>query len=202
MAGPNLAAILDETAQRAADAYWKAKDLDAAIALLQDGIRRGLASSDIEVLGKVKAMSFNLASFTWPGWDDPGIAISPEHLKIGQAAAELNHRLALQLNRPQDKVAVAHWMIGAHALPAGQLERALQHFAHYRDLAGDDTNRHVADGYIAIAHLLAGRDENASFDQAVAALRAVNSEDSNFYADQLLTVRRVMLSSHPATNAR
>ena len=66
MSEPNVAELQD-LSQRALDAYWKAKDLNAAVVLLQEGIRRGRDSRDPEILGKVKAMAYNLASFTWPG---------------------------------------------------------------------------------------------------------------------------------------
>jgi hypothetical protein len=188
MGDPNLAAALDEISQRALDAYWKTKDLSAAVGLLRDGIERGRASSDSAILGKVKAMAYNLASFTWPGWDEPGITISPEHLKLGRVAADLNLRLAIELNRPPAKVANAHWIVGAHALAAAELDRAASAFAQYKTTATDDISREVSDGYAAIA-----RGDDESFDRAIASLKAMNTEDSKSYVEQLTTARRVLL---------
>src|SRR4051794_17432075 len=112
MPAPTVAASLDEVNKRAMDAYWKAKDLNGAVALLIDGIACGQAAAKAnpaeatQILGTVKAMAFNLASFTWPGWDEQGITITPEQLAAGRQAAELNYQLALELNRPPDKVAM------------------------------------------------------------------------------------------------
>jgi tetratricopeptide (TPR) repeat protein len=197
MAELEVVAALDDIAKRALDAYWKAKDLPAAVALSQEGIERGQAAAAERpaeadaILGKVKAMAFNLASFTWPGWDEAGITITSQQMQLGQAAAELNYRLAVELKRPADKVADAHWIVGAHALSAGEYDRALEQFDQCKHLTSNDTARRVADGYAAIAHLAARHDAAAAFDRAVDALKEINSEDSRFYVEQLITARRV-----------
>jgi hypothetical protein len=201
MPEPSVAASLDAINKRAMDVYWKSKDLNAAVALLLDGIARGqLAAKDkpaeaTQILSAVKAMAFNLASFTWPGWDEQGITISAEQLAAGRHAAELNYRLALELNRPADKVAMAHWMVGAHALAAGEHDEALRQFTMYREKATDDANRYLADGYAAITTLAARRDGATAYEQAIARLNALESQDGKFFAQQLQTARKVFLKS-------
>src|SRR5688500_10487115 len=130
MTSTNAAPSLDDLAKRAMDIYWKQKDLAVTVALLLEGIAKGQAAAAVnpadatQILGTVKAMAFNLASFTWPGWDEAGITITPQQMALGRDAADLNYQLALELNRPPDKVAAAHWLVGAHALAAGEFDRA------------------------------------------------------------------------------
>src|ERR1700712_2391987 len=63
------------------DAYWKRKTLPAVVALGASGIQYALTHAQFptnsgaarELRSLAKAMSYDLASFTWPGWDEPGI---------------------------------------------------------------------------------------------------------------------------------
>src|SRR4051812_41778941 len=65
-------------AQAVMDAYWKKKDLQAAVTLGRAGIQHALGAAawnndpekSAALRGKAKAMAYNVASFTWPGWDE------------------------------------------------------------------------------------------------------------------------------------
>src|SRR4051812_49214197 len=107
---------LKEIAKQALDAFNNEHDLAKTVQLLRDGIARGMQEDNPseEILGVVKGMAYNLASFTWPGWNE--VAVSDEQMVIGRDAAKLNLDMATKLNRPPDKVAMAHWLLGAHAL--------------------------------------------------------------------------------------
>lgn len=71
--------------------YWKAKDLPTAIAIGRAGIgycmRRVDESSEPaqrDFFGtRAKALAFNIASFSWPGWAEPGIAPTPMTWLLG-----------------------------------------------------------------------------------------------------------------------
>jgi hypothetical protein len=198
--------MMDAFLELGHQAYWKKKDLPSAITFSRTAMEIGQAmatkmkttdpAAANQVLGVVKGIAFNLASFTWPGWDEPGIVIGPDDLAMGRKAAQLNFYLALELKRPPDKVAVAHWLMGAHALAAGQHDQALKHFESYQTTATDETNRLTARGYSAITKLAAGRESakaKTAFDDAVTALKVINSDDSKFFAEQLVSVRKVLV---------
>ena len=198
--------MMDAFLELAHQAYWKKNDLPSAITFSRRAMEIGqamattLKTTDLaaanEVLGVVKGIAFNLASFTWPGWNEPGIAIGPDDLVLGREAARLNFYLALELKRPPDKVAVAHWLMGAHALAAGQHDQALKHFESYEKTATDETNRLTARGYSAITRLAARREPakaGKDFNDAVAALKSIKSDDSKFFAEQLASVRKVLV---------
>jgi hypothetical protein len=119
--------------------YWKEKDLPAAIAIGRAGIQfallntHALNATDASLAAKLrsaaKGMAFNLASFTWPGWDEPAIAITLADLAIGLDAAKLNLRLAIELNKGDLPLSRAHWMRAAHHLTLRQYPQAVDGFA-------------------------------------------------------------------------
>ena len=168
-------------------AYWERKDLDEVVRLAREAIDGGSQSSDDKVLGWTKAIAYDLASFTWPGWDEPGIVIEPDHLKTGMEAARANLDLAVRLQRSADKVGMAHWMIGAHHLAAGDLDAACASFLDAERLAeqaSDAPGAALARGYAA----LASRDA-PGFARATRELAAM--EDGEGYVEQLETAARV-----------
>ena len=89
------------------DLYWQEKALFAMVPVAQAGIQYALTkarefdSEDSVLAGKmrsfVKMWSFNLASFTWPGWQEEGIAITDADRKDGLDAAQLNVRICKAL---------------------------------------------------------------------------------------------------------
>src|SRR4051812_47986567 len=62
------------------DAYWKHKDLPCVVRLAPMGIGFCFTHAhrdpalQTELLGVAKGMAYDLGSFTWPGWDEPGIS--------------------------------------------------------------------------------------------------------------------------------
>lgn len=185
-------------------AYWKRKDLPAAVVYSLAGIRRALAEAEgagdgeeaEKLLGLGKATAFNLASYTWPGWEEPGIKITATDLAAGRDAAGLNLRLAMRLNRPAVAVANAHWMVGAHALSAGDYDGAMASFWEYLAVAPTEEHRCLAEGYVAVAMLAAGREVSGAegrFEAAVVRLRVLESDDGKFFADQLVSVRKFFI---------
>lgn len=195
-----------EVARRYADLinelYWKRKDLPRAIVMGTLGIHYAMLRADddaagSELRGVAKQMAFNLGSFAWPGWAEAGITITPAALAAGRDAARLNLRLAIELNRPPDRVANAHWLVGAYALADGRTDEAVAAFE--RAAALDDSVTELAAaamnrGYVALARLALEPNSLAReqvFVTALKAIEAVESEDSLFYLDQLKTARGV-----------
>src|SRR5688500_2666906 len=125
-------AIAETYGDIADDLYWERKDLGAAIAVLRAGIQHALVegqrllvehpATGNRVRGKAKTLAFSLASFTWNGWGEEGIVITSADLRIGRDAARLHARLVKELGRGAKVVANGEWMLGAHALSAGERE--------------------------------------------------------------------------------
>lgn len=148
------------------DIYWNEKDLPAAIFIAQAAIEHGLDQAErtdnpelaFELRAKVKSISYNLASFTWPGWDEPGIDISPEQIAIGLEAAQTNLDMAVALDRDALPMAYAHWVLGAQHIAAGDLSTANTAFTQSAKLAEQADQPSavlLANGFAALADMLA-----------------------------------------------
>ena len=122
-----LAAVtaLDELMR---DLYWKQKDLPAAVAIGRAAAQHALTSATafasanadlaIGLRGMAKTFYYNLASFTWRGWGEEGIVITPSDEAIGLDAALANLRLAVELNKGDLPLSRARWMLGAQQISA------------------------------------------------------------------------------------
>lgn len=182
------------------DLYWKDRYLPPAIAIGRAGIQHCLSrarqSVDAQIAdrlkGAAKAMAYNVGSFTWDGWDEQGISPGTTDLAIGMDAARLNLRLAVELKRDAGPTSDAHWLVGAHQLSAGEYAAARTSFAEARRLATGAPAQLMADGYGAIAMVLAKEPlGQAKFDEAIATLLKDGSEDAKFFAAQLKTAMDV-----------
>jgi hypothetical protein len=191
---PQRAAEALATAQR--ELYWTHKGIPAVVTLSGAGIAHLLkiARQSPEAAGaghEAKALAFNLGSFTWPGWAEPGITLTPADIAAGFEAARLNLRLAEEFNRPEKAKAKAHWLLGAHQLSAADFASAANSFRTGKSHAArsdDPSLGEMLDGYLRLTHVLADpQNEQArrDFDAAVTALRNASSEDAREYANQL-----------------
>jgi len=182
------------------DLYWQEKALFAMVPVAQAGIQYALTkarefdSEDSVLAGKmrsfVKMWSFNLASFTWPGWQEEGIVITEADRKAGLQAAQLNVRICKELGEGPEPVASAYWILGAHLLSAGIYDEAIAAFQSavlYAQEADDRTTEQMNLGYSALASILSGDKDDApkAFSKSVKKLMNIDTEDSRFYADQL-----------------
>jgi hypothetical protein len=119
--------------------YWKRKNLPASIAIGRAGVAFATTqavnadrANDKELSHKLrstaKALCYNLASFTWDGWDEPGFAITPSDLAVGLDAAKANLRLAEELNKGDLPLSRAYWILAGHELSAGDRSSAAKHY--------------------------------------------------------------------------
>ena len=155
-------------AELLAHLYWKEKDLDGAVAIGRAGTQFALrAAEDVEssdpqraaeLRSKAKAMCYNLASFTWPGWDEAGIAPTASDVRVGLDAAKANLRLARELGKGELALARASWMLGAQRLANGDRNAASASFASsaaHAKAAGAESERLLALGFCHLVELLA-----------------------------------------------
>lgn len=181
------------------DLYWKEKDLPGLLIVARFGISycltKGLelaedAEKSEKLLALAKTIAFNLGSFTWPAWQEPGIEITPAAMAAGLDAAKLNLRLAHKLKKPPVKVSAAYWLLGAQQLAHKQYAAAEKSFAageEWAEKANSAENQWMNAGYEGIAIALQGRSDEGKkkFAQAVSNLRELSSDDAKFFVEQL-----------------
>jgi hypothetical protein len=187
------------------DLYWKAKDVNAAVNLGRLGVHYCLthalernAEEANELRDVAKQLAFNIGSFAWPGWAEPGITITAAVLDAGRDAARLNLRLAIELNRPAKGMSNAHWLIGAYAVVDRQTTQATDSFeraAALSEEAGDAAAAAMNRSYAALACLLVEPDDHflqSRFDDTLKAVASLNSDDAVFYVRQLKTAHAAL----------
>jgi hypothetical protein len=194
--------------------YNEQKNVAGMIALSRAGIQYGLTEADRcatdqpdlanSLRGSAKALAFNLASNTWPGWNDEGITPTESDRRVGLDAARLNLRLAIELKRDHLPLCNAHWILGAHHLADGHYDDARDAFETAADHARQANSAEfeaMTNGYAAMASILQ-HPENSELrrplDENVAILRRLDNDDSRFFADQLESVLRLFSSPQPA----
>ena len=186
------------------DLYWQEKALHAVVPIANAGIQYCLTKADEfaeedsedarKLLDYAKIISYNLSSFTWPGWDEKGIVITEHALAAGLDAAKLNVRLVERLGADHGQMSNSYWAIGAQYIALKDYARAITAFksaAEYAQKAGSKDAELMNNGYIAMAKVLEGTEKEkakADLDKIVKELRAIGSDDANFFADQLISV--------------
>ena len=187
------------------DGYWKAKSIEQVIHFANAGIHYCLARArekdgvddDAARVFRfaAKRMASNAASFTWIGWEEPGVEISDGQMRQGLAFARYSVRQLRELHPTDAQLAFTYWYLGAHLIAEGSCAEALSVFAAARDRSGsnggDPDQPAMLDGYIGLTKILSGDNETgeSEFDTAVAALESHDNEDAAFYAKQLVDVR-------------
>ncbi len=187
--------------------YWQHKALKEYVILSREIIRRlhealitQSDGGDREALVRpLGGECYNLASFAWPGWDEPGITVGPEELSAGREAAALC--LEIRTDPANQGVAfgytsaMAYWVVAAYALSDRSYSRAVDLFSQAADLERNAGEHGLLNaGYAALARWLASpsTETEAAFTSVLEQLAArVGDEDAAFYREQLLTARRV-----------
>ena len=187
------------------DCYHKAKSIEQVLHFASAGVHFCLAAALApegeddaaarELRLAAKRMATNVASFTWPGWDEPGVTITPEQMQQGLLYARFSVRQLHELDPTAEQLAFTYWFLGAQLIAHRQYADAQKAFAaahSYNQEQGDDPEgRLMLEGYMGLAALLNGQSESgeAAFNAAVAALQALESDDAQYYAEQLLNAR-------------
>ena len=189
------------------DFYWKEKTLSEVITFARAGIQYCLTKAqDItkedpkkveELRFTAKIISYNLASYTWPGWDEKGISISQSDLLVGLDAAKLNLRLAFELKKDAVPLSMAYWVLGAQYLALANYDEAIKAFTSSKEKAeeaNDNMNDLLALGYIGVTKIIQGSQKvegEKELDKAIKEFKKLNTEDSEFYIEQLKTVLKI-----------
>jgi hypothetical protein len=187
--------------------YWKHRALPAFLALQREHLRRLEASltgcEEAAVAPLVRALGgsyYNLASFAWPGWEEPGIVIDAEALAAGRAAAlrclEIRRDPAHAAVPFGYTLAIAHWMVGAYHLAAREWDAARESFAQAQRLKQEAGEADVLEaGYLALTDVLERPEDTAAVTafEGILAQLAARPEDADAacYRQQLVSARRV-----------
>jgi DNA-binding transcriptional MerR regulator len=204
----SLAAISDVSdaanafGQALKSAYWDHKDLVLASAIAYAGAGRLLAAAAQateqreadEARSAVKGLVYDLASFAWPGWDEPGVDIPAEAEAAGLSAARANLAMAVDLEKGDLPISRAHWMLGAHLLTSGEFAEARDHFsvaADFADRAGADAEMALARAFGALADLAESK-PGAETDLSGALQDLEACEGGDMFVAQVETARTVL----------
>ena len=192
------------------DLYWKARDLPAVALIGRAGILYCLGQSLIaketpktaeQFRSIAKGLANDVGSFTWPGWEEPGIHPTPDEIAFGRDCARLNLRLAIELKKPLSRLSMAHWLLGAHKLSARDFQGAVKQFQLAQEVLQTDVpeskaNEPLNAGYLMIARLCGdGSDTEArsKIDEIIGELNARSDEEAKDFCTQLTTARRHFL---------
>ncbi|MEZ6066016.1 MAG: hypothetical protein R3B90_09975 [Planctomycetaceae bacterium] len=203
-AAPTAVAACELYHQALKTLYFQRRDLRGMTAVGRAGIHFALSRAQVitsddpaqaaELRSWAKTMAYDLSANLWPGWRDEGITLTEADLANGLEAARLNLRLAIELDKPLDRQADAHWLVGAHELAAHRSAAAIAAFTKSAELAlaADQLDTALMSrGYVAIAQLQANpadQQARAVLDGEIAKLRERGTDDASFFADQLVSV--------------
>ena len=185
--------------------YWKQRDLSAALVFARAGVQHGLTTAATlsktnpqgatKLRATAKGLTFDIASFTWPGWNQEGIEISEEQLAEGLQAARANLRLAKELKKGSLPMSRAYWMLGAQELAAGNMQSSSPAFlkaAAYAKEASSRVEELMAKSYVGMLGVLSAEDAEASAERLHGLLADLRKEkDGAFLADQVETALQV-----------
>jgi len=154
--------------------YWQKKNIQAVVILAQAGVERMLHESEtageshserrLAALRRARVMIFNLASFCWPGWNEPGISLTESEIQAGREAAKRNRELGLVLNPTPIMSAHAAWTIGAYHLTDKKYTEAVLYFeesARFALQAENEAEHLLGQAYAQLARCLESGEEGA-----------------------------------------
>ncbi len=177
--------------------YWEKKDLPTYVALTKHLLATAISNAqsdrdDANGFGeRVFGIGYDLASMTWPGWDEEGIDITQDHQGAGLAAAEMIVRLG---EEHQIDVEVRHnhaWLLGAHRLAANDIAGAKAAWQQALELSAHDDNSGML-AWIALADEVGGADVSI-LDSWLSKLDDAG-DDARGRAAQIKTARSVFVT--------
>ena len=194
--------IADACSEAMRRAYWEYRDVQLSVGLAYAGsailLRCAADEGDDEeerdLRLAVKGLLYNVASFTWPGWDEEGVELAPSDQVAGLAAAHASLDLVEQLELDHLQRSRSLWMLGAHLLTSGSHAEAIHAFDLAKaaaERAGDGADAGLAAAFAALAGVAVGR--SGAEDELSEALTelAVVEHGPDFVA-QVAAARRVL----------
>ena len=136
-----------------------------------------------------RGIAFNIASFTWPGWDDTP-NITPELEQLGEDAAALGLKIAEEIDDITPNIL---WINGVHALNASKFDRAKRFFERANSIARNDLGKEMYNAWIRCTDFLENptSQTETAFQKALDKLSNHHKEDGKFFRSQLETAVQV-----------
>ena len=147
----------------------------------------------VETVKFARGVAFNVASFTWPGWDEP-YEITEEMQTLGMSAAKIGLTLAEEID---DVTFNILWINGVHHLARSEHDNALSLLSRAASKVSTPVMSAMVRSWLALTkHFkIDSTESKVELDSAIAKLRGTSDDDSDFYADQLETAYRVLRTS-------
>jgi hypothetical protein len=184
--------------------YYEKKDIQAIINMGRAGIQHSLSAAAAsetdparakELRGKARTIAYNLASYTWPGWEELGITLGQAEVDQGLDAALATARLSNELGLDALIRSRSVWMLAAQQMATGDLPQASGNFkaaAGLARMAAAPGEALLSDGFAALVSLLASPGDPAAEARFMVVKRDLSNEkDGHFFIDQLDMARRV-----------
>lgn len=198
---------LEALAQLCKRAYRDLKNVPAMIVIAREAVGFGLicaeaaAGSELEIRYKtrVRAIAYNAGANCWPGWGDP-VEIDAADIAEGLKFAERNQQLVEELGLGGKESGGAHWLVGALLMAAGQPSSAAAEFQRAEKAfhaAQLPVYTAMAQGYAALASKASPESRfrgGEMLEAILQTLRAMESKEAQFFADQLVTADRIFSS--------
>jgi hypothetical protein len=178
--------------------YWEKKDLASYVVvathLLDTALANSVGTTEVSKFFAARSLglSYDIASFTWPGWDEPGVTVSPALRAAGLEAARLNFKLAQNAQVPDGVRKAAHFILGAQLLAAGDVTEAINVWSSSPDAQGTHA-------WILLANVVQGADP-AELNALSQELRRQGGEAAET-AKQVQAARAVFMSQINAVAA-
>jgi hypothetical protein len=199
-------AALEALAQLCQRAYHDLKSVPTMTALAWEAVEFGLKCAAVSpepdarrYKGRAKAIAYNAGANCWPGWGD-SVEIKPADIAEGLKLAERSYELAGELGLGEKAIGTSLWLVGALQMAAGRLSTAIGEFVRAEEAfqaAQLPVSAAMARGYVALAEK-AQPESHLKGTESLAAillsLRRVESQEAQFFADQLVTADRIFSS--------
>ncbi|MCP4168826.1 MAG: hypothetical protein GY759_23420 [Chloroflexi bacterium] len=185
--------------------YWQEKNTPRIVDMSRAGIQHGLTTAiaieaedeakAYDLRSSAKALAYNLASFTWPGWDEEGVVLTAADVNQGLEAAALNLRLAHTLDKGALALSRATWMLGAQQMAGEDYQQAEASFSEAADWArqGDTVSESLlAEAFEALAQWLHDPASGAAPERLSSLTQQLqNVEHGDAFIAQVETARSV-----------
>jgi hypothetical protein len=196
-----------EIAQRYADVaqalYRERKNVTQMLAVAKAGIGYCLSAAAKDQAAaaalktKAKAIAYNAAANSWPGWGDEVIVIEPAHIEEASGLAARSLALVEELNLGHRQLGTSQWLIGALHLAAGRSDDAITALTRARDAyaaGGERVSELLALGYVTLARSRQGTPERyrTELEEICRQLQNDGSPQAMAFVNQLRTADRLL----------
>ncbi len=198
-----------EVAQRYADVaqalYRERKNVTQMLAVAKAGVAYCLSAAErvaatdpaaaATLKTKAKAIAYNAAANSWPGWGDEGIVIAPSHIEEASGLAARSLELVEDLKLGYRQLGTSQWLVGALHLAAGRSDDAIAALSRARDAyaaGGERVSELLVLGYLALARSRQGTPERHrnELEEICQQLQKDGSPQAIAFVNQLRTADR------------